>query len=71
MSRLVVALASGLSVAFLASQVMAQPDTQAPAPGPNGMVSQHRMAALKKCTDGIKFESDAYVNCMTREGENP
>jgi hypothetical protein len=77
MSKLVVAIASGLSVALLASQVLlatqvlAQPDTQRPPPGPNTMLTPHRMAALKKCTDGIKFESDAYVSCMTREGENP
>jgi hypothetical protein len=77
MSKLVVALATGLAVAlsasqvFFASQVMAQPDTQAAPPGPNSAISAHRMAALKKCTDGIKFESDRYVNCMTREGENP
>jgi hypothetical protein len=71
MSKLVVALASGLSVALLASQVLAQPDTQRAPPGPNGMLTPHRMAALKKCTDGIKFESDAYVSCMTQEGENP
>lgn len=77
MSKLVVALASGISVALLASQVLlasnvlAQPDTQGTPPGPNSMLTPHRMAALKKCTDGIKFESDAYVDCMTREGENP
>ena len=34
-------------------------------------VSGHRIAALRTCTDGIKFASDRYVNCMTREGENP
>ena len=71
MKKLVVALASGLSVALLASQVFAQVDTQKPPPGPNNVISAHRMAALKKCTDGIKFESDRYVNCMTAAGENP
>jgi hypothetical protein len=71
MRKLVVAIASGLSVALLASQVLAQVDTQAAPRGPNNQLSAHRMAALKKCTDGIRFESDAYVNCMTREGENP
>jgi hypothetical protein len=30
-----------------------------------------RMAAIKKCTDGIKFDSDRYVACMSREGESP
>jgi hypothetical protein len=34
-------------------------------------VNAHRMAALRTCTDGIKFDSDRYVNCMTKEGENP
>jgi len=29
------------------------------------------MSALKKCTDGIKFESDSYVACMSKEGEAP
>jgi len=71
MKKLVVALASGLSVALLASQVLAQVDTQRPPPGPSSTISAHRMAALKKCTDGIAFESDKYVNCMTAMGENP
>ena len=71
MSKLVVALASGLSVALFASYAIAQPDTQKGPPGPPNTISAHRMAALKKCTDGIKFESDRYVNCMTAEGENP
>ena len=30
-----------------------------------------RMAALKKCTDGIKFDSDRYVACMSAAGEAP
>ena len=30
-----------------------------------------RMAAIKKCTDGIKFDSDRYVACMSKEGESP
>jgi hypothetical protein len=30
-----------------------------------------RMAAIKKCTDGIKFNSDRYVACMSKEGESP
>jgi hypothetical protein len=71
MRKFGIALVSGLSVALLAAQAFAQVDTQRPAPGPNSMPSAHRMAALKKCTDGIKFESDRYVNCMTAEGENP
>jgi hypothetical protein len=64
-------LAFGIFAAVLASPVFAQVDTQRPPPGPNSQPSAHRVAALKKCTDGIKFESDKYVNCMTREGENP
>jgi hypothetical protein len=71
MRKLGIALASGLSVALFASHVLAQVDTQRPGPAPNSAISAHRMAALKKCTDGIKFESDRYVNCMTAEGENP
>ena len=49
----------------------AQVDTQRAPPGPSSVISAHRMAALKKCTDGIAFESDKYVNCMTAMGENP
>ena len=30
-----------------------------------------RMAAIKKCTDEIKFNSDRYVACMSKEGESP
>lgn len=71
MTKFGIALASGLSVTLLASQVFAQVDTQRPAPGPSSAISAHRMAALKKCTDGIQFESDRYVNCMTAQGENP
>jgi len=71
MKKLAVALASGLSVTLLASQVFAQVDTQRAPPGPSSVISAHRMAALKKCTDGIAFESDKYVNCMTAMGENP
>ena len=33
--------------------------------------SMHRLNALKTCTDGIKFESDRYVQCMLKEGESP
>ncbi|MGC2123808.1 MAG: hypothetical protein WA652_13230 [Xanthobacteraceae bacterium] len=66
-----VALTFGISAAVLASPVFAQPDAQAPPPRPDMPLSAHRMAALKKCTEGTKFESDKYVNCMTSEGENP
>jgi hypothetical protein len=39
--------------------------------GEKRIVSKHRIAAVKKCTDGIKFDSDAYVACMSKEGEAP
>jgi len=71
-NRLAVALALGLSAAS-ASQALAQPDVNPPPPltGHGPAISEHRRAALKVCTDGIKFDSDRYVNCMTREGETP
>lgn len=34
-------------------------------------ISAHRMAALRTCTSGIKFESNRYVSCMLKEGETP
>jgi hypothetical protein len=30
-----------------------------------------RMAAIKKCTDGRKFDFDRYVVCMSKQGESP
>ena len=33
--------------------------------------SMRRLDALKTCTDGIKFDSDRYVQCMLKEGEAP
>ena len=30
-----------------------------------------RMAAIKKCTDGLKFDFDRYVACMSKQGEFP
>jgi hypothetical protein len=33
--------------------------------------SMRRLDAVRTCTDGIKFDSDRYVQCMLREGENP
>jgi hypothetical protein len=30
-----------------------------------------RMAALKKCTNGPKFDFDRYVACMSKQGESP
>jgi hypothetical protein len=35
------------------------------------ILSARRMAAIKKCTDGIPFDSDRYVACMSQEGEAP
>jgi len=35
------------------------------------ILNKHRMEALKKCTEGTKFDSDNYVACMAREGEAP
>jgi hypothetical protein len=36
------------------------------------MILNHtRVAALEKCTDGIKFASNRYVACMSRQGEVP
>jgi hypothetical protein len=71
-NRLVVALAVGLSAAF-ASQALAQPDVNPPPPltGHGPALTDHRKVALKKCTNGIKFDSDRYVNCMTKAGEAP
>jgi hypothetical protein len=54
-----------------AFQALAQVDTQKSPPGPPNTISAHRMAALKKCTDGQKFAGDKYVACMTAEGEAP
>jgi len=33
--------------------------------------SMRRLDAVKKCTEGIPFESDRYVQCMLNEGEAP
>jgi len=59
-----VALLMGISAITFASQVSAQVDTQKAPPGPANTLSEHRAAALKTCTDGIKFASDHYVECM-------
>ena len=66
-----VALLMGISAITFASQVSAQVDTQKAPPGPPTQITEHRAAALKICTDGIKFASDHYVQCMLQEGENP
>jgi hypothetical protein len=39
--------------------------------GDKTILNARRMAALKKCTDGIPFDSDRYVACMSKEGEAP
>jgi hypothetical protein len=39
--------------------------------GEKMILNKHRMAALKKCTHNIAFESDRYVACMAKEGEAP
>jgi hypothetical protein len=39
--------------------------------GDKMILNAHRMAALKKCTHSIAFESDRYVACMSKEGEAP
>jgi hypothetical protein len=39
--------------------------------GDKTILNAHRMAALKKCTHNIAFESDRYVACMSKEGEAP
>jgi hypothetical protein len=71
-NRLVVALTVGLSAAF-ASQALAQPDVKPPPPltGKGPTLTAQRKAALIKCTNGIKFDSDRYVDCMTKAGEAP
>lgn len=71
MSRTLLALAVCVPAATFVSQASAQVDTQKPPPGPPNTISAHRMAALKKCTDGQKFAGDKYVACMTAEGESP
>jgi hypothetical protein len=72
-NKSVVALLIGISVVAFASQALAQPDVNPPSPltGHGPQLSEHRKAALQKCTDGIKFASDRYVGCMTKEGEAP
>jgi hypothetical protein len=68
-----VALLIGISVGAFVSQALAQPDVNPPPPltGHGPTIGEHRRAALKVCTDGIKFDSDRYVACMTKMGEAP
>jgi hypothetical protein len=39
--------------------------------GDKTILNAHRMAALKKCTHNVAFDSDRYVVCMSKEGEAP
>jgi len=39
--------------------------------GDTMILNHKRMAALKTCTDGIAFDSDRYVACMSKAGEAP
>ena len=39
--------------------------------GQKMILNHRRMAALKTCTDGIAFDSDHYVACMSKQGEAP
>ncbi len=39
--------------------------------GEKMIASKHRIAAVKTCTNGIKFDSDRYVACMSKAGEAP
>ena len=45
----------------------AEADVATPVPATNAK----RMAAIKKCTEGIKFDSTRYAACMSKEGESP
>ena len=39
--------------------------------GDTMILGHKRMAALKKCTDRIRFSSNRYVKCMASQGESP
>jgi len=39
--------------------------------GDKMILNKRRAEALRRCTEGIRFDSDAYVACMAREGEAP
>jgi hypothetical protein len=73
MNKSLIALLIGASAALYAVQASAQPDVNPPPPltGHGPQLTDHRKAALMKCTDGIKFASDRYVSCMTAAGETP
>jgi hypothetical protein len=44
-----------------------EPSPASPAPSTNA----RRMAAIKKCTDGLKVDFNRYVACMAKQGESP
>ena len=45
--------------------------TPAAVAGPVHATNAKRMAAIKKCTDRLKFDFDRYVACMSKQGESP
>jgi hypothetical protein len=45
--------------------------TPAPAATPAHATNAKRMAAIKKCTDGLKFDFGRYAACMSKQGESP
>ena len=45
--------------------------SEAAAAAPVPPSNAKRMAAIKKCTEGVKFNFDRYVACMSKEGESP
>ena len=59
-----------VSVVGSASLALGQPNTQ-PARSDSSEISSHREAALRRCTDGIQFDTERYIGCMLREGEPP
>jgi hypothetical protein len=70
--RSLAALLLGVSVAGFAAQAYAQPDVPKESlPATRAQISEHRAEALKRCTLGVQFASDTYVQCMLQEGENP
>jgi hypothetical protein len=45
--------------------------TPAAVAAPVRATNAKRMAAIKKCTDRLKFDFDRYVACMSKQGESP
>jgi hypothetical protein len=47
-------------------------DTTAATPAAHATAGNaKRLAVIKKCTEGLKFDSDRYVACMAKQGESP